>query len=251
MLKPGKPAPSVSGEIVLKAPRLRLTGDAFELLKEIPDGSIDLIVTDPPFPSIEFHRKIGTTTRLKKHWFPTIEDWRFVELLEQFSRVLRKNSHCYIFVDEPTQFVIKTQQLTGQRFPNGAWKTISGLKYWKSLTWVKTSQADRPVGHLGYHWRSTTGLIMMFEKGKRALKDRTSLDLLFGRYQHNNGYPTAKPREILEKLIYASSYPDDVVLDPFCGSGSTGVVAGELDRQAILIDILSPEETDRWLCPAQ
>ena len=52
------------------------------------------------------------------------------------------------------------------------------------------------------------------------------------------GYPTQKPLELLDRIINASSDPDDVVFDPFCGCGTTIEAARKLNRRAIGIDIL-------------
>ncbi len=49
-------------------------------------------------------------------------------------------------------------------------------------------------------------------------------------------HPTQKPEYLLERIILASTNENDLVLDPFCGSGTTGVVANRLDREFIGID---------------
>ncbi|WP_458042656.1 MULTISPECIES: DNA-methyltransferase [Bacteria] len=54
--------------------------------------------------------------------------------------------------------------------------------------------------------------------------------------REKTGYPTQKPEGILRRMIAASTRPGDTVLDPFAGSGTTGAVAGELGRRAVLID---------------
>lgn len=50
------------------------------------------------------------------------------------------------------------------------------------------------------------------------------------------GYPTQKPERLLERIVAASSRPGDLVLDPYAGSGTTGVVAGRLGRRWLLVD---------------
>lgn len=70
--------------------------DAEAWLREIDDESVDLIITDPPYESLEKHRKIGTTTRLKNskassnEWFTIFPNARFRELLHEVYRVLKK-----------------------------------------------------------------------------------------------------------------------------------------------------------------
>src|SRR6185436_19044746 len=87
--------------------------DAINWLQSLPDASVDLIVTDPPYESLEKHRAVGTTTRLKhskassNDWFAIFPNRRFHELFREFYRVAKKNSHFYLFCDQETMFVAK------------------------------------------------------------------------------------------------------------------------------------------------
>ncbi len=86
--------------------------DAFDWLASLEDSSVDLIITDPPYESLEKHRAIGTTTRLKiskassNEWFSIMPNERFEELFKQLYRVLKQNRHFYLFCDVETMFVI-------------------------------------------------------------------------------------------------------------------------------------------------
>jgi site-specific DNA-methyltransferase (adenine-specific) len=76
---------------------------------------------------------------------------------------------------------------------------------------------------------------------EKAAKGKTPTDTWWHTIVPTNGkektgYPTQKPLGILRRIISASSKPNDVVLDFFAGSGTTGAVCLELDRQFILID---------------
>src|SRR5213075_56870 len=87
--------------------------DAVEWLAGLPAGSVDLVVTDPPYESLEKHRAIGTTTRLKQSkassnpWFQVFPNHRFAELFFQVHRVLARHAHFYLFTDPETAFVAK------------------------------------------------------------------------------------------------------------------------------------------------
>src|SRR4030081_298165 len=87
--------------------------DAVEWLRAQAADSIDLLVTDPPYESLEKHRAIGTTTRLKhskassNDWFTIFPNARFPTLFSEVFRVLRKNRHFYLFCDPETAFVAK------------------------------------------------------------------------------------------------------------------------------------------------
>jgi site-specific DNA-methyltransferase (adenine-specific) len=187
-------------------------GDAVAWLRAQPSESIDLIVTDPPYESLEKHRAIGTTTRLKhsksssNDWFSIFPNARFPELFEQVHRVLRRNSHFYLYCDPETMFVAKP--LAEQ----------AGFKFWKPLVWDK-----RTIG-MGYHYRARYECILFFEKGKRKLHDLGVADIIEAR-RIIGGYPAEKPASVSEVLIRQSTEPGQIVVDPFMGSGSVGVAA--------------------------
>ncbi|MCH1923370.1 site-specific DNA-methyltransferase [Shewanella sp. C32] len=200
------------------------TLDAVDWLRSLPDQSVDLLITDPPYESLEKHRAIGTTTRLKisksssNEWFTIFPNSRFEELFEQIYRVLKKNSHFYLFCDQETMFVVKpiAEQM--------------GFKFWKPIIWDKCA-----IG-MGYHYRAKYEIILFFEKGKRKLKNLSIPDILSEK-RIIRGYPTEKPTALIEVLIEQSSSEHDVVADPFFGSGATIIAAKNLKRNAIGTDI--------------
>ena len=141
-------------------PRFSLAvADAVEWLGELPHSSVDCLVTDPAYESLEKHRAMGTTTRLKhskassNDWFSIFPNERFEELFAAAWRVMRKNSHMYMFCDAETMFVAKPIAET------------VGFKFWKPLVWDK-----KRIG-MGYHYRARYEFVLFFEKGKRKLND--------------------------------------------------------------------------------
>ena len=191
--------------------------DAVTWLRSLPSESVDLVITDPPYESLEKHRAIGTTTRLKiskassNQWFAIFPNARFPELFAEVYRVLKPNTHFYLFCDPETAFIAKPIA------------EAAGFRFWKPLVWDK-----KTIG-MGYHYRSRYEFILFFEKGKRRLKDLAIADILpVARIR--NGYPSEKPVELSEILIRQSSAPGELVVDPFMGSGSVGVAATRLSR---------------------
>lgn len=186
--------------------------DAVEWLYSLESESIDLVVTDPPYESLEKHRAVGTTTRLKNSkassnkWFEIFPNHRFPELLEQIYRVLKKNTHFYLFCDQETAFIVKPMA------------EAAGFRFWKPLVWDK-----RKIG-MGYHYRARYEFILFFEKGKRKLNNLSIPDVLEVDRVYR-GYPTEKPVELSEILIEQSSVEGELVCDPFLGSGSVAVAA--------------------------
>jgi site-specific DNA-methyltransferase (adenine-specific) len=192
--------------------------DAVEWLRSLDTNSIDLVITDPPYESLEKHRAIGTTTRLKhsksssNDWFQIFPNDRFEELFVEIHRVLKRDRHFYLFCDAETMFVAKPIA------------EAVGFKFWKPLVWDKEK-----IG-MGYHYRSRHEFVLFFEKGKRKLNDLGVPDVLaFPRVR--NGYPTEKPVGISEVLVTQSTQPGELVIDPFMGSGSVGVAAVKQQRQ--------------------
>ena len=201
--------------------------DAVRWLQTLPSQSVDLLITDPAYESLEKHRAVGTTTRLKhskassNDWFQVFPNARFAELFQQAFRVLKRDTHLYLFCDAETMFVAKPE---AER---------AGFKFWKPLVWDK-----RTIG-MGYHYRARYELILFFEKGKRRLNDLGLADII-SVPRIRGGYPAEKPPEVSAVLVGQSSSPGEVVADPFMGSGSAGVAALRLGRRFVGNDI-NPE----------
>jgi site-specific DNA-methyltransferase (adenine-specific) len=186
--------------------------DAVAWLRDLPDASVDLMVTDPAYESLEKHRAVGTTTRLKhskassNDWFTVFPNARFAELFSEMYRVLKPNTHCYLFCDQETMFIAKPLA------------EAVGFKFWKPIIWDKCT-----IG-MGYHYRARYECILFFEKGRRRLRNLGIADVL-SVPRIRSGYPTEKPVELGTILIEQSSSPGDLVVDPFVGSGAFGVAA--------------------------
>ncbi len=199
-------------------------GDVIECLKLLDSESIDLALTDPPYESLEKYRSIGTTTRLKNSkassnaWFDIFPDTGFPELFEQFYRIMKKNTHLYVFSNQESMFVIKPIA------------EAAGFKFWKPIVWDK-----QKIG-MGYHYRARYEFVLFFEKGKRKLTNLGTPDVLQVPRVFN-GYPTEKPVALNEIFIEQSSLPGEVILDPFMGSSSAGEAALNLNRNFIGNDL--------------
>lgn len=216
----------------MTAPLFELSGqDAVTWLRGLAAESVDLLITDPAYESLEKHRAVGTTTRLKhskassNDWFNVFPNSRFGELFDEVFRVLKRNTHFYLFCDAETMFIAKPE---AER---------AGFRFWKPLVWDK-----RTIG-MGYHYRARYEFILFFEKGKRRLNDLGIPDVISAARIHG-GYPAEKPPEVSAVLIGQSSQPGDIVADPFMGSGSVGMAAARLGRRFLGND-LNPEAV-RW-----
>jgi len=250
-------------------PGWSVTGeDGLAYLRSLPSESVDLFITDPPYESLERHRAVGTTTRLKvskassNPWFPVVSNSYLGEAITEMYRVLRPARHAYVFCDDETSLVVRT------------FAEQVGFYWWKSLTWLKVrgsepkrdgkSAIDIVLDNLhsgtGYHYGGASERIVFLEKrtkpylppafplprGKgpgqgRQLKHPNLPDVLPFPRCKNGSYPSEKPVGLAEILIEQSSEPGELVLDPFCGSASVGVAAAKLGRRAALNDMYSAE----------
>jgi len=203
----------VQDEAVTEHPTFSLSqSDAVQWLRTLPNEHLDLIVTDPPYESLEKHRAIGTTTRLRhslassNDWFDIFPNERFPELFQEAYRVLRPNSHLYLFCDQETMFIVKPMA------------EAAGFRFWKPLVWDKMK-----IG-MGYHYRARYEFVLFFEKGKRKLNNLGVADVIAAPRVFR-GYPTEKPFEVAQILITQSTDSGAIVADPFSGSASTGFAA--------------------------
>src|SRR5258708_23291025 len=175
--------------------------DAVSWLQKLPDACANLVITDPPYESLEKHRAIGTTTRLKvskassNEWFRIFPNSRFEELFREGHRILQRNAHFYLFCDADTAFIAKPIAES------------VGFKFWKPLVWDKCA-----IG-MGYHYRARYEFILFFEKGKRRLSDLGVPDII-SVPRIRGGYPAEKPAELPDGRIRQSSNPREVVADP-------------------------------------
>lgn len=205
--------------------------DAVEWLLSLDAESVDLMVTDPAYESLEKHRSKGTTTRLKQsksssnEWFAIFRNDRMPDLFQAAYRALKQNTHAYIMCDQESMFVFKPMA------------EAAGFKFQKFLIW------DKEAIGMGYNYRARHELILFLKKGKRRLNDLGIPDVLSCK-RIRGGYPTEKPVKLLETLVAQSTVEGDLVVDPFVGSGSTGVAAINQGRRFIGCD-LNPSAVER------
>jgi len=222
--------------------------DAMAGLKDLSDASVDLIITDPPYDTLEKWRDMGTTTRLKESkassnkWFPVVPPGFFELFFQECFRVLKKNTYLFVFCDDDTRYNIDP-------YIRG-----SGFMRRKALIWEKVGASDKVLCQkcgevfeerrpgapgMGYPFRSCYEVIYFAQKAKRkSPEDKTMRDVLKAPILKGNTFwPTEKPLELIQKLIAQSSVEGDLVLDPFAGSGSTLVAAYTMGRRFLGFDI--------------
>ncbi len=194
-----------------------IQGDCLEVMKQLPDESIDLIVTDPPYLcNVEGGAGMAKTWESRTKFFTMIDD--FTEHAKEMYRVLKPNSHCIVFTNA------KSLQSSINQF-NGQ------LKFIDLLTLVKNNAY--PIG--GYYLRNTE-FALLLTKGFRRVNDESQKNVFYGEPVKNDLHPTIKPLSVIERMIDQSSNKGQIVLDPFLGSGTTAVAALNTGRFFIGIE---------------
>lgn len=201
-----------------------IQGDCLEVMKDIPDKSVDCIITDPPYGMNYQSSRRTATEKFKKIENDNNIDW-FPEFIKECYRVLKDNSHIYIFCNDYN--ISKFRDL----------QESVGFKNKRTLVWVKNNHTS---GDLLGDYANKTEFINYAQKGRRLLNGGRDTNVLNFSRVSKLEHPTQKPVDLNEYLIRKSTNENDTILDPFAGSGTTGVACKNLNRNYILIEI-SPE----------
>jgi site-specific DNA-methyltransferase (adenine-specific) len=203
------------------------TQDCIEFLRDLPDGSVDLIVTDPAYSGMNQHMRFGHG-RIVGHygssdnerWFHEFSDDpdTYRVFLGECRRVLRRDRHVYIMFDSFS--MLSLGALVRDFFD------VKCVVVW-----------DKVHLGMGHYFRRRHEQIVFASKGRRKLVRRDLPDVWAVPRIHRAAYPTQKPVRLFELMIEASAEPGFVVCDPFCGSGSAGVAALRLGCDFIGADI--------------
>ena len=199
-----------------------LQGDCLELMKDIPDGSVDMILADPPY-GMDYQSNRRTAT----DQFNKIENDNNLDWLDEFAseahRVMRDNTSAYVFCSWHKIDVFK--QAFQRKF-----------KIKNVLVWVKNNHGS---GDLKGAYAPKHEFVLYMHKGRSLFREGRSPDVIQADKVHGGVmvHPTEKPIPLLEVFIKNNSDVDDVVLDPFMGSGTTGVACKNLGRSFIGMEL--------------
>ena len=203
-------------------------GDCYELIKNIPDKSIDLVYIDIPYLYKQHgggNSPLGQRTMVKKKELEDIENGIDYSIFDELCRIM-KNIYIYIWcskfqINDIMNYFIKKEC------------------FYEILVWCKTN----PTPTTNQTWLPDIEYCLMFrEKGTKLndnieLKHKWYVSSLNVADKKIYNHPTIKPLELVKRHILHSSNENDIVLDCFCGSGTTCVAAKETGRRYIGIEI--------------
>ncbi len=203
-------------------------GDAFTLIREIPDHSVDCILTDPPYNLSPY-----STGNIQMKWRRDInndlagwdrEVFQPSDWVAQFKRVLRPTGNIFAFT---------SYNLLGR------WHDAFDPEFdtFQFMVWHKTNPVPK-IYRAGF-LNSCELIVCLWNKGhrwnfisQREMHNFIESPICMGRERLKNpAHPTQKPVKILRHIVGIATDPGDLVLDPFMGVGSTGVAALELGRR--------------------
>jgi site-specific DNA-methyltransferase (adenine-specific) len=222
-------------------------GDCFEILPKIKDNSIDCIITDPPY----FLSNNGITCKSGKMvsvnkglWdknteFEEIYNFNYNWILESY-RILKEGGTLWVSGTYHNIYII-----------GSIIQSFKDFRILNNITWIKSSPPPNLSCRFFTH---STETILWIRKGKKSkhnfnyqLMKKTNNDKqmkdvwTIGRpkkiEKEFGKHPTQKPEEIIERMVLSSTNENDLILDMFCGSGTTGVVSIRNKRKFIGIDM--------------
>lgn len=201
-----------------------IKGDALEILRDLDDCCIDLIVTDPPYRCISGGSPHGVKSpsgilskndgKIFEHNNVKISD--FMPLLY---KVLKNDSHAYVM----TNFLNLEEMFAEAR--------NAGFRIHNLLVWEKNN-----VTPSRWYMKNAEFTLFLYKGRAKKINDVGSKMVHKFNNIRNKLHPTEKPVELMELYVKNSSKIGDFVLDPFMGSGSTGIACKNLNRNFIGIE---------------
>ena len=218
----------LKGDIIILLELNKIYNEDF-LTNKLPNESIDLCITDPPYKIISrgsvgkgvIQRPKGVLTRndglLFDHCEIKIDKW-----IPEIYRVLKQNTHCYIFTN-----VLNLHEMLDV-------SKKAGFKLHNLLVWEKNNCTPSQF------YMKNCEYVLFLRKGKAKWINDIGGSKTVHEFKNIIGkkvHPTEKPLELINFYLKNSSQEGDIVLDPFCGSGPVLVSAKENKRSYIGYEI--------------
>jgi len=221
-------------------------GDSLELLHELESESVDMVFADPPYflsnggITCKSGRMVGVHKGDWDRSHGAEQDFEFqLKWLAQCQRVLRPNGTIWV---SGTRHIIFAVGYAMQRL---------GFKLLNDIVWYKRNPPPNLCCRYFTHATETILWAARDERTKHVFDYKLMKSMNHGKQMQSiwtimaprgaekalGAHPTQKPLELLERIVLASTRPGDLVLDPFSGSGTTGIAATRHGRRYVGMDL--------------
>ena len=185
--------------------------DCLEGMQFIPDKSVDMILTDPPYG-------MSFQSNRRKVKYNTIQNDDCLNWLENFILLcydkLKDNTHFYCFCSWHNVDKFKTEIQKKFKLKN-------------IIIWEKNNAG---MGDLKGQYAPKYEMCIFAQKGRREIIGRRDADIIKFTRTNDKLHPTQKPVELIDFLIRHSSLENEIILDPFIGSGTTAIACKNTNR---------------------
>lgn len=221
-------------------------GDLREVLLTMPDGCVDHVITDPPY-SEQVHRSVRSsrrnglpdaaafaccTRRVVDLGFAHLDDDTRQIASDHVERLVRR--WALVFSDIEHAHEWREALVDGRADPQLRYKRTG---VWRRLGGAPQFTGDKPAA-------GVEAITMVHRKGRSrwnggghaAVYEHAIVANRLGE-RGSRVHPTQKPEPLMLELVALFTDPDDIILDPFCGSGTTGVAALRLGRRFVGVEL--------------
>ncbi len=212
-------------------------GDCLSVMASLPDNSVELLWTDPPYGHSnhdgDFNARLNEHRGIESKPIAndSMDEMRTVvdAMLSDAVRLLNEDCCCCCCCCCGGGGPKPTFAWVANRMDSG------GLQFFHSVIWDKLNPG------LGWRYRRQHEMVMIAHRKGGTLRWQDDAKAVRNIYSQmpprNRVHPNEKPLEMVGHFINLHSYPGDTVLDPFMGSGTTGLAAAQLGRKFIGIEI--------------
>lgn len=195
-------------------------GDCLEVMREIPDKSVDLVLVDPPY-NID------------------IAEWDTIENYEEWIKALfaefkRISNQQIIFFDYSYTKLFEELEVPYERFiwhREGGFRGKTIKKGYEPFYWYGSDVTYNRITEPNHYAKTDKRL-----KPERTISNVWSIPNLVGKKKEAVGHPTQKPIKLIQRIVEMATNEGDIILDCFLGSGTTAVAAINTNRQFIGIE---------------
>lgn len=216
-------------------------GDCIKKLGEINDNTVDLVLTDPPYNLGLFMKGRDTNLGALRENHFTASSWdndeqqewenHMNDFFRESARVSKKGASIIVFMAIiKVETLIRLAQAHGFYYKTtGCWHKTNPMPRNMNLHFINSTES-----WVYFTYGSKTG---KFNNGGKAIHDFVETSVINNGEKKHGKHPTQKPVGLMQHFVSLLSNKGDMVLDPFMGSGSTGVAAISLDRQFYGIEL--------------